>query len=85
MHSGYFSQSTVYVHYAAHTLNLCVVSACSIQMVKNMMGTMVEICLFFSNSPKRQNELEKRIEASSASTKASELVQNEMGSKGGCF
>lgn len=26
-----------------------------------MMGTMVEICLFFSNSPKRQLELEKNI------------------------
>ena len=38
------------------------------------MGTMVEICLFFSNSPKRQNELEKRIEASAASTKARKLV-----------
>ena len=49
----------VYVHCAAHTLNLCVVAACSLQLVKNMMGTMVEICLFFSNSPKRQLELEK--------------------------
>ena len=53
------SPRAVYVHCAAHTLNLCVVSACSIQMVKNMMGTMVEICLFFSNSPKRQNVLER--------------------------
>ena len=38
----------VYVHCAAHSLNLCVVAACNIQLVKNMMGTMVEICLFFS-------------------------------------
>ncbi|XP_064406466.1 52 kDa repressor of the inhibitor of the protein kinase-like [Halichondria panicea] len=44
----------VYVHCAAHVLNLCVVGACKVQLVKNMMGTMVEICLFFSNSPKRQ-------------------------------
>ena len=51
----------VYVHCAAHALNLCVVAACSVQLVKNMMGTMVEICLFFSNSPKRQLELEKHI------------------------
>ena len=51
----------VYIHCAAHALNLCVVAACSVQLVKNMMGTMVEICLFFSNSPKRQLELEKNI------------------------
>ena len=30
----------VYVHCAAHALNLCVVAACSVQLVKNMMGTM---------------------------------------------
>ena len=49
----------VYIHCAAHTLNLCVVAACGVQMIKNMMGTMVEICLFFANSPKRQLELEQ--------------------------
>ena len=63
----------VYVHCAAHTLNLCVVAACKIQQVKNMMGTMVEICLFFSNSPKRQNELEKQI-ATVDNTRAKKLV-----------
>ena len=47
------------VHCAAHSLNLCVVGACKIQKVKNMM---VELCLFFSNSPKRQIELEKHIQ-----------------------
>ena len=51
----------VYVHCAAHNLNLCVVAACKVQAVKNMMGTMVEICLFFSNSPTHQLELEKNI------------------------
>lgn len=53
----------VYVHCASHTLNLCVVAACSVQEVKNMMGTLVQICLFFTNSPKRQQELEKHIQA----------------------
>ena len=33
----------VYVHCAAHSLNLCVVAACNVQSVKNMMGTLVEI------------------------------------------
>ena len=63
----------VYVHCAAHSLNLCVVAACSIQLVKNMMGTMVEICLFFSNSPKRQLELENNIKSIEGAT-AKKLV-----------
>ena len=58
----------VYVHCAAHSLNLCVVAACNIQMVKNMMGTMVELCHFFSNSPKRQLELEKHINSIEGAT-----------------
>ena len=64
----------VYVHCAAHNLNLCVVVACSVQTVKNLMGTLVEICLFFSNSPKRKGELEKQIERSQENTKAKKLV-----------
>ena len=61
----------VYVHCAAHALNLCVVAACSTRGIENMMGTLVEICLFFSNSPKCQLELEKQIKAmeNSSSTK----------------
>ena len=47
------------MHCAAHTLNLCVVAACSLQLVKNMMAMMIKICLFFSNSPKRQLKFEK--------------------------
>ena len=63
----------VYTHCASHSLNLCVVAACSVQSVKNMMSTMVEICLFFSNSPKRQNELEQHIK-SIEGARASKLV-----------
>ena len=46
IHSRY--PKAVYVHCGAHALNLCVVAACSIQLVKNMMGTMTDICIFFS-------------------------------------
>ena len=53
----------VYVHCAAHTLNLCAVDACKLQMVKTMIGAMVEVCLFFTNSPKLQLELEKHIKS----------------------
>ena len=58
-----FPKAVYYVHCAAHSLNLCVVAACGVQSVRNMMGTLVEICLFFSNSPKRQLEFEKHIQA----------------------
>ena len=64
----------VYMHCAAHNLNLCVGAACSVQTVKNLMGTLVEICFFFSNSPKRQGELEKQIERSQENTKAKKLA-----------
>ena len=33
------------------------------QSVRNMMGTLVKICLFFSNSPKRQLEFETHIQS----------------------
>ena len=69
--------NAVYVHCAAHTLNLCVVAASSVQCIKNMMSTMVEICLFFSNSPKRELELEKNIKSmiSGAATKLVNLCK----------
>ena len=49
----------VYVYSMVHTLNHVMYS---MQKNKqNMMGTMVEICLFFVNSHKHQSELEKYI------------------------
>ena len=65
--------NAVYVPCASHTLSLCVVSACSVQCIKNMMGNMVEICLFFSNSAKRELELENNIKTMNCS-KATKLV-----------
>ena len=41
-----------YFHCAAHALNLCVVSASNVQAIRNMHGTMQEICLIFNLSPK---------------------------------
>ena len=57
-----------------HSLNFCVVGTCKIQTVNNMMGTMVELCLFFSNFPKHQLELEKHLQ-SIQSTNAKKLVR----------
>ena len=51
----------LYCHCAAHVLNLCVVAACKIQAVNKTMTTTKEINLFFSHSPKRQQELECHI------------------------
>ena len=51
----------LYVHCSAHVLNLCIVKACDIQVVRNVLGTMIEIGLFFNYSAKRQVLLEKHI------------------------
>ena len=51
-----------YFHCAAHVLNLCIVAACNVQEVRNMVGTLEQICLFFMFSPKRQQELTQNIE-----------------------
>ena len=51
----------VYTHCTAHVLNLCIVKAMSIVSVRNMIGTLKDIYLFFHASPKRQQQLEQRI------------------------
>ena len=54
--------SAVYIHCASHRLNLCVMKSCQLQGVRNMMGTMGEICRYFGFSPKRQGVLETKID-----------------------
>ena len=44
----------VYFHCAAHALNLCILAACNVQEIRNMLGTLEQICLFFMFSAKRQ-------------------------------
>ena len=46
-----------YFHCAAHALNLCVVAACKVTSVRNMLGVLEQVCLFFIMSPKRHGEL----------------------------
>ena len=46
------------VHCAAHILNLCIVAACNVQGIRNMQGTLDQIYLFFSLSPKREQDLQ---------------------------
>ena len=49
----------VYVHCNSHVLNLCIAKACELQVVRNVIGTLNQVCLLFNNSPKRQALLEQ--------------------------
>ena len=64
----------VYVHYYSHVLNLCIAKACEIQEVRNVIGTLNQVCLFFNTSPKRQALLEKVIGRRPESTARKTLV-----------
>ena len=64
----------LYVHCSAHVLNLCIVKACEIQAVRNVLGTMIEIDLFFNYSAKRQVVLEKHISLCMPESKKKKLV-----------
>ena len=48
----------LYVHCAAHRLNLCVMKCCNNREISNAMDTVSSIARFFNNSPKRQIALE---------------------------
>ena len=56
-------EKAIYVHCMNHRLNLCVADTCSSTLVRNMMGVVKKLSDFFSNSPKRQDYLIKKIEA----------------------
>ena len=64
----------LYVHCAAHSLNLAVSNLCDLSPVRNCTGTIASVYNFF-NAPKRQNILRKSINTISSTTKAQKLVQ----------
>ncbi len=73
-----------YVHCSSHVLNLAIVKACDLPPIRNFMGTMTELCIFFKYSPKRQGLLERNIqdavpEESISRKKTAGFVQNSMG------
>lgn len=47
------------MHCHSHVLNLCIAKACDLQVIRNVIGTLNQVCLFFNTSPKRQALLEK--------------------------
>lgn len=51
----------LYVHCVAHCLNLAITDSCNIKDIRNCMGTLEKVCVFF-NYPKRQLVLQKCIE-----------------------
>ena len=51
----------LYVHCKSHVLNLCVASACAIQLVRNMMGHVRVVSEFFNVHPKRFALLSEKI------------------------
>ena len=53
--------TAVYVHCAAHSLNLVIWRLCSVQAVRNCIGIIGAVCKFF-NTPKRQAVFERAIE-----------------------
>lgn len=63
----------MYYHCASHRLNLSVVSACSIQALKNAESYVGEIARFFSYSAKRQRLLDKAIEACDSTSRVKKL------------
>ena len=53
----------MYVHCGSHILNLCVASACSIPVVRNMMGQVRVVSAFFNVHPKRSAVLKDKIKS----------------------
>ena len=52
----------IYLHCASHCLNLAVVKSLSITSVRNMMGVVERVHIFFAAHPKRQRALEQAIQ-----------------------
>lgn len=53
----------LYVHCAAHSLNLALSTSCNIKSIRNCLGVVEKLYVFF-NTPKRQNVLISEIEKS---------------------
>ena len=52
----------LYVHCSSHRLNLVVAKACTLPVVRNMLGQAKKIASFFSSSPKRGQYLSTKME-----------------------
>ena len=66
--------TALYVHCAAHSLNLAVSNSCDLPPIRNCMGTIASVYNFF-NAPKRQNVLRSTITTILPTTESHRLVQ----------
>lgn len=65
-------EHAIYVHCAAHSLNLAISDACGVPCIRNCMGTLSSICSFF-NTPKRQSVLTRNIDLLEEDVRATKL------------
>ena len=63
----------LYVHCASHCLNLAVVSSLEEASIRNMIGIVNRVSIFFSAHPKRQRKLEEAIENTQPESSAHKL------------
>ena len=63
----------LYLHCASHCLNLAVVKSLEVSSVRNMMGVIGRVYVFFDSHPKRQRALEVAISARQPSSSTQKL------------
>jgi hypothetical protein len=63
----------LYLHCASHCLNLAVVKSLDETNIRNMMGIVDKVWIFFSAHPKRQRKLEEAIESTQPEAKVQKL------------
>lgn len=51
-----------YIHCNSHCLNLVIAHSCKVVSIRNMINKLQKCCLFFNNSPKRENLLKECIQ-----------------------
>ena len=66
--------TALYVHCAAHSLNLAVSNSCDLLSIRNCMETIASVYNFF-NAPKRHNVLQRTITTILPTAKSQRLVQ----------
>ena len=63
----------LYLHCASHCLNLAVVKSLDETNIRNMMGVVNKVWIFFSSHPKRQRKLEEAIETTQPESRIQKL------------
>lgn len=71
----------LYTHCQSHQLNLCIVKACSLPLIRNTNGIISEIANFFNYSQKRQRYFEHVVNSITPATKTKRFMQNTLGSE----